>query len=368
MRHRHKSQRGFTLMELLIALGVGMVVIAAAGAMLKKSLEVTFLLTQRAEMQQNARAGMNSIMRDLSLIGSGGGLPVGGIQLPTGNGTSTSKFACSSSTACYVKNNTFGTANYLYYAMPNPTTYYVPGTPNPPGILGVTSDSITLAYTDPTMNLGAFSTPQLPVTINSSGSQVTVDSSLNISKLQVGDLVVLTTGSQSVIGSITSLPGQSKLNFAASDPLNINQPSASNGNISSLKVNNAFPANIMAYRLLLITYFVEQLPGPDGKLGTDDDTIRLMKQINLQAPIPVVENVENLQISYDVIDDSSGNPDSTLKTNNKTANNTPNLIKKINIALTVRSSQRRTLGGDFQRITLASSISPRDLSFRDRYQ
>lgn len=367
MKQTHKSQSGFTLAELLVALGVGLVVLTSAGVMLKKSFEVTFLLTQRAEMQQNARAGINSIMRDLSLVGSGGGLPVGGIQLPTGTGSSVSKFACSSSTACYVKNNTFGTNNYLYYAMPNPTTYYVPGNPNPPGILGVTSDSITLAYTDPRTNLGAFSAPPLPVSINASGSQVTIDSTLDISKLQLGDLIVLTSGSQAVIGSITSFAANNKINFASSDALNINQPSASNGNIASLKVNNAFPTNVIAYRLLLITYFVEQMPGPDGILGTDDDTIRLMKQVNLQTPVPVVENIENLQITYDVIDDSSGNPDSTLKTNNKTANGTPNLIKKINIALTVRSAQRSPKQS-FQRITLSSSISPRDLSFRDRYQ
>lgn len=356
------------MVEALVSMGIGLIVLASATLMMKKAFDVTFLLTQRAEMQQNARAGMNSLMHDMSMIGSGGGLPVGGIQLPVGNGATASLFGCNSSGTCYVKNNSFGANNYLYYVMPNPTTYYVPGNPSPPGIQGVTPDSITLSYNDPTLNLGAYSSPQLPVSINASGSQVTIDSSLNISKLQNGDLIVLTTGTQAVIGSITNLPGNNKLNFASSDPLNINQPSASNGNISSLKVNGAFPTNIMAYRLLLVTYFVQQMPGPDGILGTSDDVLRLMRQVNLQTPVPVVENVENLQVTYDIIDDNSGNPNSTLKTNNKTANGTPNLIKKINIALTVRSSQKGGPTRDFQRITLASSVSPRDLSFHDRYQ
>ena len=368
--HQRRSQRGFTLLEGLLALAIGLVVLAAASMMLKKSFDVTILLTQRAEMQQNARAGMNTLLRELSQAGSGG-LPVGGIQLPVGGGAgganSASLFACDTA-VCYVKHNNFGAGNYLYYVNPNPSTYYVAGNPSPPGVIGVTPDSITLAYVDPTVNLGAFSNPPLPATLNPSGAQATMDSAVSLAKLQLGDLIVFTSGSQAVIGSITSFAAGKKLDFADSDPLNINQPSASNGNISALKVNNAFPNNILAYRLLLVTYFVQQRPGPDGILGTSDDSLRLMRQVNLQTPVPVVENVENLTVSYDLIDDGSGDPASTLKTNNSTANGTPNLIKKINIAITVRSSQKRGPNGDFQRITLASSVSPRDLSFHDRYK
>ena len=368
--YRRRSQKGFTLLEALIGLAIGSIVLAAATMMLKKAFDVTFILTQRAEMQQNARAGMNTLMRELSLAGSGG-LPVGGVQLPVGGGkagvTSPSLFACDS-TLCYVKNNNFGPKNYLYYVNPNPSTYYVPGNPGPPGIVGITPDSVTLAYIDPTVNLGAFSNPPLYASIDPSGAQATLDPTINKSKLQLGDLIVFTSGGQSVIGSITSFAAGNRINFADSDPLNINQPSAANGNISALKVGGAFPNNVVAYRLLLVTYFIQQQPGPDGILGTPDDTLRLMRQVNLQTPVPVVENVENLTVSYDVIDDGSGDPASTLKTNNPTANGTPNLIKKINIAITVRSSQRSALNGDFQRITLASSISPRDLSFHDRYQ
>jgi hypothetical protein len=44
----------------------------------------------------------------------------------------------------------------------------------------------------------------------------------------------------------------------------------------------------------------------------------------------------------------------------------PNQIRKVNISLTARAV-RREANGDFMRINLTTSIGPRNLSFRDRY-
>jgi hypothetical protein len=40
----------------------------------------------------------------------------------------------------------------------------------------------------------------------------------------------------------------------------------------------------------------------------------------------------------------------------------PNLIRKINIALTTRTAQKVGGYADYQRLTLATSVSPRNLS------
>ena|SRR5438105_3760734 len=67
----------------------------------------------------------------------------------------------------------------------------------------------------------------------------------------------------------------------------------------------------------------------------------------------------------DIFNDANG----TATSNLPNANNLPNQIRKIDIAVTARTAtQQLAPGRDFQRTTLATSVSPPNLSFRDRYQ
>jgi len=50
------SSRGFTLMEMMISLFVGVLVLGVAVQLYTKSLEATWMISQRAELQQDARA------------------------------------------------------------------------------------------------------------------------------------------------------------------------------------------------------------------------------------------------------------------------------------------------------------------------
>ena len=54
---RHKSQSGFTLIELLVASSIGLIVILTMTSLFKAGMDATFTVTQRAEVQQNMRAG-----------------------------------------------------------------------------------------------------------------------------------------------------------------------------------------------------------------------------------------------------------------------------------------------------------------------
>ena len=97
MRSQRK-QRGYSLVELLIAMALGVLVLTAAMMMLTKAMDATFMVTQRAEMQSNARTAISFLSRDLSLAGTG--FPTGGIQGPTGAGSSAPKFGCSAVQGC----------------------------------------------------------------------------------------------------------------------------------------------------------------------------------------------------------------------------------------------------------------------------
>lgn len=114
-----KSQRGFSLLELLVASSIGLIVLLAMTSLFKTGMDTTFTVTQRAETQQNMRAAIELITKDLSLAGAG--LPSGGVQLVTGG--TVSKFGCNQTGTCYIPGGTFpnsgaGGPNYMYGIIP----------------------------------------------------------------------------------------------------------------------------------------------------------------------------------------------------------------------------------------------------------
>ncbi len=144
------STRGFTLVELLAALFVGLIILASATYLFSQALKASFVISQRAEMQQNGRAAVGLTSKDISLAGAG--LPVGGVQLPTATGTN-SKYGCDQ-IQCYVAGPaSAGIAypnNHLYGVVPSPGI----GLPTSAG--GPNTDIITVVYSDNTYALNLY--------------------------------------------------------------------------------------------------------------------------------------------------------------------------------------------------------------------
>src|ERR1700691_6443613 len=80
--HSSKREIGFSLLEMVIAMALGMIVLGAAVQLYSQGVAATWTVSQRAEMQQDFRAASNMMTRDLSLAGVGLGQGVA-IQLPT---------------------------------------------------------------------------------------------------------------------------------------------------------------------------------------------------------------------------------------------------------------------------------------------
>ncbi len=89
-----------------------------------------------------------------------------------------------------------------------------------------------------------------------------------------------------------------------------------------------------------------------------------MRQVGAHPPVPVAENVENLQITYDIYDEDAVAGTAELDD----AGGTPNLIRKVNITLSTRSPRQSLLGREFQRVSLTTSVGPRNLTYKDRYE
>src|SRR3972149_3806175 len=93
MRSVKRRGGGFILIELIVAMALGLIVLAGAVALFRQGVDISYMVTQRAEMQQNARVAINTVARDLSIAGTR--LPSGGIQLPGGAGSTGSLRGCS---------------------------------------------------------------------------------------------------------------------------------------------------------------------------------------------------------------------------------------------------------------------------------
>src|SRR5580704_7244754 len=87
MGHPSKSRAlGFTFIELMVAMTLGLLIVAAAVKLFSQGVDATWVVSQRAEMQQDLRAVENMMVKDVSLAGAGL-LSGQGISLPSGTGT-----------------------------------------------------------------------------------------------------------------------------------------------------------------------------------------------------------------------------------------------------------------------------------------
>ncbi len=386
-RLEHKSSRGFTLLELMVASSIGIVAVLTMTSLFKVAMDATFTVTQRAEVQQNMRAAIELMTQDISHAGAG--LPTGGLQLAT-NGVS--KFACDQTGACYVTNHSYpnnigtGIPNYMYGILPGYANG-VQGGVAIPNAAAARNDSITSIYTDynfplSNFNFYAVSGTQVCVALVAAPTLGPPTNIMAPGGLNIGDVLLFYVQSQ---GNGTTSTGTSwnqtaavgaeltgiatggsdpsgkctgttwTLTFAAGDPLNMNQLAGSNNLTSAF----AAPGTMTVSRLNVVTYYL-QVPAAGGTVQTP----RLMRQVNGLTPVPVADNIINLQMSYDVIDATTGYLSANLA-NPIGSGQSPSLIQKVN--LWVMGESLMSGGKKSQSMYLITSISARNMSFCNSY-
>lgn len=356
-RGRTGLGKGFTLVELLVAMALGLLVMGAMASLFKTGLNATMLVSQRAETQQNMRAALDLMVKDIGMAGAG--LPSGGIQLPNGGGATASKFGCDQGGTCHVPAFNYPNNNYMYGIVPG----FSNGVENnavvaaaPPPII---NDSITVVYADYNFPLWeydiTFPTPGNGGAIGLAPNAAFVPAPPLITAaggIQVGDLIMLSNSLGTGVGEVTTLTGGT-ITFADSDALNFNQNGAAQNNIKAISAG----ANTVAYRLLAVTYYLS--------VPANGERPRLMRQVNGLNPVPVADDIINLQFAFDTYNQLSGALDAN-QTNPIGAGESPNLIQKINVVVMGQSMTNN--GNKSQNMYLATSVSARNMAFRNRYQ
>ena len=382
------SRRGFTFIELMVSLALGMLVVGLAVKLFTQGVDATWVVSQRAEMQQDLRAVQNLLTKDISLAGAG--LPVGqGVALASGGGVSPI-YGCDQAGTCPPN----GAVNYpcaggcpagiptLYGAMPGYQLGIIP-----PGSATI-SDLITVSYSDVVLALNCYTVgiaagTTVTFTVpNPLPSTCVLPAGLNAPQalndpvvgLTPGDLILFqgtkgvapTINTFYAVGEVTNVAGGAgtyTVTFGANDPLRMNQPGAAN-DLSGDAAGN----NIVANRIYVITYYLQVQPDPLGATGIPV----LMRQVSGHTAVPVSENIVNTQFSYDTY-----NSDGTLLNDQgdggESAGISLNLIRQINIKhLTIRSQLSGARGAlyatnGYQGFDVQTSISARNLSYQNRY-
>jgi len=396
-----KRQSGFTLIETLVAMTLMLIVVAAVMGALTDATHATEFVSLMADTQENLRAGMNYIVRDIMQAGSG--IPQSGITIPNTGGTSPTSAVTRPPTG-------FGNFPNTWTVLPAITAGYQAGATTTTS--GVATDMVTMLYADTSLvdsngnwlnkypikgtsgTAGCAATnpnpdPQGTITASGSGSSATVtiafDSSCIVinngnTGLQPGDLIMLqnnnTTGSMSQTSSDASVDNSTagavclmtissvnkaanSITFSTGDAFGLNTSGQTHGTISNIESpagSGTFPVTT-ATRVWMITYYVD---------NSNPSRPQLMRQVNLKPATAVGDEVEHLQVFYDVLNAGSQPVTVSAEVENPTLAQLP-YIRDAYIILYARSDSKFSLSNNYVRNNLETIVSIRGMDFYNRF-
>jgi prepilin-type N-terminal cleavage/methylation domain-containing protein len=387
-----KREKGFSLIELMVAMAILLIVVSVATAAIIQAQHVSEGVALEANVQENLRASMHFIVRDLTQAGEG--IPAAGISIPNTAAGVSNMARPGTPAASIFQSQSVPAVSYttLPPVIPGSKLGSVVTTQNATtkAILtgGFNTDIITVLYADNTLvsSVGGAAAPLLtayPVTqaapavpvcagvITASGSSVTMDPTCfttpgQPTPLAVGNLVMFHNINGTALEYITAIAG-STMSFSAGDPAGLNGTGLPNGTVTNLSVA-ATPTTIS--RVWMVTYYVDALTNP-----AKPQLIRQVNYPNYPAAAPanppqqVGEVIENLGFSYDIV--NSQDPAGTYGAQGagdaptSIAPDTPFAFRAVNVYLGGRSEYPWTWTNPpaFFRNSLSTQVSIRSLSF-----
>jgi prepilin-type N-terminal cleavage/methylation domain-containing protein len=380
-----KKQAGFTMIEFMVAMGVTLVVFAAAVGAIMGTMRSNQNVALTADLNDNLRASLNLVRQDLVLAGEG--IPAGGISIPSGAGITVKRPGPVALTfqQPYLPALSLGTG--LGPVVPILTRAGVA-----PGA-GAPSDIITLIYQDntwdsnpadnkltaldsaPITQVAAGATPACNGSITALGDAVTFDANcVNMGSARVpvqpGDLFMFSNNNGTALQTVTGINGQ-VVSFASNpaiDKFGLNQTGAAQGTIKQIqnKVPGSSPVAYTgvyppttATRIWMISYYLDT--------QTDPQHVRLVRQVNFNPTQPVAEVIEGLQITYNFVD---ANTPPTIFANSTTIpiGLTEGSIRSVNLFLSARADNPSGSNNTYLRDNMKTQISIRSLSYFNKYK
>jgi|SRR5580704_3950195 prepilin-type N-terminal cleavage/methylation domain-containing protein len=383
-----KLQKGFSLIELMVSMGIVVTVVAIATGTLMQAEHATTAVAYEANTQENLRAGMHFMVRDLMQAGEG--IPQGGVSLPYTGATSAIN-----------RPGTATTFPVAYTTLPAITPGWKAGqfatSLNPVSgatLTGIQTDIINIIYADNVLKdtagnylysypvvQAAPSTPVCAGAISATGASVTLAPACFImpgatNPITTGNLIMFHNQNGTALEYVTSVAGPT-INFAAGDPAGLNQTGKTFGTVANLATApGVFPPTIIT-RVWMVTYYID---------ATNPQDPQLIRQVNypnypagapVNPPTAIADDIENLAFSYAITSstDPAGTYGVTPFTNGPgnapqpILPDTPAQIRAVNVFMAGRSEQtyRALSSPDYLRSNLSTQVSIRSLSFTNQF-
>ncbi len=393
-----KREAGFTLVEVLIAITVMLIIVGATLGTLTEAMHATEGVTLMADTQENLRAGMNYISRDL--IQAGEGIPQGGITIPNNGATS------AVNRPGPVIGAAAGTFDTNLTALPPVIAGYQLGPITTTS--GTASDIVTLLYADTTLvdannhwlneypikgpsgtagcaagnpnpdPAGSIATAGTTTTVTFDRTCIVINN--GNTGINAGDLIMLqnnntigndsdftssdadtsdSTGSVALLTVSSINAAANTITFSASDAFNLNNSGQTRGTISQIQLpvgSGTYPTTT-ATRVWMITYYIN---------NANPQRPMLMRQVNLNTPQAVGEVIENFQIFYDILNAGASPPAVTTGQESLTDAQLP-YIRDAYVVLFARSESPGSQTQQYFRNNLSSVVSMRGMDFYNEF-
>jgi prepilin-type N-terminal cleavage/methylation domain-containing protein len=387
-----KRGNGFSLIEMMVSMVVLLIVVAAATIALVQAQHATDGVALMANTQENLRAGMHFIMRDL--VQAGEGIPPAGVSLPN-SAAGVSAVNRPGTSTIFLQSDGVTTYTLLPVVTPGYRVGQLAKSVNPQTnaiLSGVNTDVINLLYADNTLidtagnYLNSFpvvqAAPAVPVcagVINATGLTVTLATGCfkmpgTPTPVAVGNLILFTNQNGTALEYVTGVAGQ-VITFSGADPAGLNQTGLPNGTVANLaNSGGGFPPTTIQ-RVWLVTYYIDSTTNPSKP--------QLVRQVNYPAyptvataanpPQQIGDCIENLGFSYDISNSTAAAGTYPIGPGDAPypqAPDTAGQIRAVNIFLAGRS-EYPYLGStmpQYFRNNLSTQVSLRSMSFQNQFQ
>jgi prepilin-type N-terminal cleavage/methylation domain-containing protein len=362
------GDRGFTLVEVMIATALSIILLGAAFNFFNDLEGLTESVTVMAEVNQNLRASTDLMARDIYQAGAQ--IPTGGIPLPNGNGASP------------VLRPGPGGYDFPTAADGGVLPVITPGYQQGGTMDGKTSDEITLAMIDenwttvPALPISSITASQatgysVNVTIPPPSCTVTAnpvfDCTLGANgyNVQANDFLMFSTPSGThALGLVTNVDTRNNVIYFSGDPLNLNQlcnpPNAScGGSIDSLQADpvnqpGVYPNGMALTKIDVVTYYLDN--------SNAANPYELMRVVGNHTANPVAYGINWVQITYDL---STGITNDDDQDGLVTAS--PNQISKVNLDLSGISQHKLRRSQHYFGNSLVTAVAVRNLQYVNQF-
>ncbi len=355
-KYKLDTQKGFTLLELLVAMAIFVIVSGAIFGLLNVARLDRNRASRRTDVEKNARVAIQLIGRDA--LNAGYGFNRSGAVAPdnfisTLLGIPPDVNATRDTLTSIVAGNGINTNNLSSNS-------------------SLRTDIVSFVYRDTDFNNGAtVSLQNAAATGNPAVVRLTSKNATELSQAQPYDLFLVESGSSQVAVMATAVNGSNTIDAGPGDPLGINQAlngSGLNGSVLRQCISSS-DTNCTTYVASLKRFFfVSYKVKPDGTLVRDvyGNNRGALASQQIQE-LPLAYNVEDFQVRYvlddgTVTNDPSAGPDGISGTadDDYTAYNR---IRQLTVTVKVQASELDETTHQPVSLTFSATFSTRNMQY-----